>query len=129
MTPLAFVNYLLFPVENLGLAMCRWAWDFAPDSSHLLRWSQHNKPMLRVPQITAAQVRAARALLKLSQKELAKRAGVAELTIWTLENGAKQPTAETMAAVYKVLVEGGVRFTDAGGVEPATSMEAKPEVS
>ena len=85
--------------------------------------------MLRVPQITAAQVRAARALLKLSQKELAKRAGVAELTIWTLENGAKQPTAETMAAVYKVLVDGGVRFTDAGGVEPATGMEAKPEVS
>lgn len=74
--------------------------------------------MLRVPNITPAQVRAARALLGLSQRELGNRAGVAELTVWTVENGTKKPTVGTMAAIYRVLVESGVRFTEAGGVEP-----------
>jgi transcriptional regulator with XRE-family HTH domain len=65
--------------------------------------------------ITAAQIRAARAILGLgwSQERLAKESGVSETTIANIERGAsKRPSADTMDKLQTALQRGGVEFTN-----------------
>jgi transcriptional regulator with XRE-family HTH domain len=74
--------------------------------------------------ITAEQIKAARALLRLEQEELARRAGVSISTIRRLEapSGAELVAVETAGAVVKVLREAGVEFIHQG-----VTLAAKPE--
>jgi len=65
---------------------------------------------------TPAACRVARALLNLSQEELAGRAGVARLTVADFERGARKPTAATLAALRAPLEAAGVRFLPGGAV-------------
>jgi transcriptional regulator with XRE-family HTH domain len=66
--------------------------------------------------VTPEQIRAARALLRMEQEELAKRAGVSVTTIRRLEaaKGEYAVASETAERVQVVLQEAGVEFIDDG---------------
>ncbi len=66
--------------------------------------------------ITADQIRAARALLRLDQFELARRAGVSLATLRRVERGAEKARASTRAvmALQHALETAGVEFIDNG---------------
>ncbi len=73
--------------------------------------------------ISAEQIKAARALLRLEQEELARRAGVSISTIRRLEaaSGEGQVAQPTLDMVVKALEEAGVEFIHQG-----VSLKAKP---
>ena len=66
--------------------------------------------------ITPEQIRAARALLRLEQDELARRTGVSATTIRRIEatDGADRVSALTIGTVQHALEEAGVEFIDDG---------------
>jgi DNA-binding XRE family transcriptional regulator len=72
--------------------------------------------MVLIFMITARQIRAARALLGWTQKELADRAIVALNTIRLLERDAVDARSSTLRQVQRALEDGGVEFTPAEGV-------------
>jgi predicted nucleotidyltransferase/DNA-binding XRE family transcriptional regulator len=65
---------------------------------------------------TPEMCRAGRALLGMSQEELARRAGVARLTVADFERGARKPIAATLAATRSALATAGVDFVPGGAV-------------
>jgi transcriptional regulator with XRE-family HTH domain len=77
--------------------------------------------------ISAEQIKAARALLRLEQEELARRAGVSVSTIRRLEapSGAELVAGDTAASVVKILQEAGVEFIHQGvALKPKAQDEA-----
>jgi len=64
--------------------------------------------------ITAEDVRAARALLQWSQSDLAKAAKVGVSTIADFEKGARTPIAANLAAIQQALETAGVSFSPDG---------------
>jgi len=66
------------------------------------------------PIITAAQCRAARALLNWKQWQLAKHAGLATSTVADFERGVRQPIADNLTAMRAALTRGGVVFIPNG---------------
>lgn len=78
-----------------------------PDQLHL-PW-QTEPPIL-----TAAQCRAARALIDWKQWQLAKHAGVATSTVADFERGVRQPIANNLTAIRDALARGGVVFIPNG---------------
>jgi len=69
--------------------------------------------------LTAAQIKAARALLDWSQPQLAKAAGLSPQTIKRMEGpkGPGKSTAENVETVQRVLEAAGVAFIPAGGYQ------------
>jgi transcriptional regulator with XRE-family HTH domain len=67
------------------------------------------------------QIRAARGLLGWSQKELAKRSGVSDVSIINYEKGKRTPHQNTLNRIIQAFELGGVDFTDDGGVRPRQS--------
>lgn len=65
---------------------------------------------------TAAQVKAARALLAWTQTQLAKEAGVATSTVADFERGERTPVANNAAAIASALERHGIHFTGGGAV-------------
>ncbi len=65
---------------------------------------------------TPEMCRAGRALAGLSQATLARRAGVARLTVADFERAARKPIAANLAAIRSVLEEAGVAFRAGGAV-------------
>ncbi|RVD55716.1 XRE family transcriptional regulator [Mesorhizobium sp. M2D.F.Ca.ET.185.01.1.1] len=65
-------------------------------------------------QLSADQVRAARALLRWSRVRLAAKANLSETTISELENGARKPHPRTVAAVRRAFEGGGILFAAEG---------------
>ena len=65
--------------------------------------------------ITPAQCRAARALLRWSQKELARRSRVGEITIINFETEKTAPLAGTLLLLRQALEAAGVEFIDEDG--------------
>lgn len=63
--------------------------------------------------ITAGQVRMARAALKISVRNLAEAAGVADSTILRFETGRGTILATNLSRIQKTLEEGGVIFIPA----------------
>ncbi|MDR3448915.1 MAG: response regulator [Alphaproteobacteria bacterium] len=60
------------------------------------------------------QIRAARAMLSLSQRQLAKKAGVSVATLNNIERGAQtDPKISTITAIQQALESRGVEFTNA----------------
>lgn len=66
--------------------------------------------------ITAAQCRAARALLGWTQERLAAAAEVNEATVRGFERGIKRPHRASLSAVRRALEGAGVEFIDGRGV-------------
>ena len=66
--------------------------------------------------VTADQIRAARALLRLDQSELARRAGVSLATLRRVERGSEKAGASTRAAmsIQHALETAGAEFIDNG---------------
>ncbi|WP_051014017.1 helix-turn-helix transcriptional regulator [Pararhodospirillum photometricum] len=64
--------------------------------------------------ISAAQCRAARAMVEWSRDQLAEAAAVSKRTIVDFERGARAPQRSTLAAIQRALEDAGVRFTEAG---------------
>ena len=75
--------------------------------------------------ITPSQIRGARAMLNLTQAELAARAGISTTGLNNIERGVSDPKASTLSAIQRVLEEAGVEFTN--GNEPGVKL--KSEVS
>lgn len=59
--------------------------------------------------LSIGQLRAARALLGLTQGDLARRAGVGAATIKDYERGSARPSARSMAKIINALKAAGVR--------------------
>jgi len=68
------------------------------------------------PSFTPATCRAGRALLGLSQAELADRAGLPRLTVADFERAARQPLAANLAAIRSALADSGVDLLPGGAV-------------
>ncbi len=68
--------------------------------------------------ITSSQCRAGRALLGWSQPDLAKRARMNKQTISNFEAGKSTPSKTSLEKLETTLENGGVFFTERGGVEP-----------
>jgi transcriptional regulator with XRE-family HTH domain len=66
--------------------------------------------------ITSAQIRAARGLLNLSQKELADRAGISLNLLNNIERGVANPKPASVKAIRKALEHEGIEFLEENGV-------------
>lgn len=66
--------------------------------------------------IVGRQIRAARALLDMSQDELAEAAGLTPQAIRKIEGGDVQPREGTIADITRVFNDRGLEFTDNSGV-------------
>jgi transcriptional regulator with XRE-family HTH domain len=73
--------------------------------------------------LSAAQCRAARALIEWSRDELAGASKVALRTIVDFERGAREPRAATLEALRRALETAGVEFTN--GERPGVRMAGK----
>lgn len=71
---------------------------------------------------TAAQCRAARALIGWSQDELEAAAQVAKKTIADFERQARQPHSRTLDAIRTALETAGVIFIDQNGEGPGVRL-------
>ena len=83
------------------------------------------------PDISPAQVRAARAWLRWNQDALAKKAGVSKTTLNRFEQGKSVPYSGTSALLRKTLEAAGIRFQfrkmHGVGIEMTTALEAIEE--
>jgi uncharacterized protein len=72
--------------------------------------------------ITPEMCRAGRALLRISQAQLARRAGVSRLTVAHFERAASKPIPVSLAAIRSALESSGVALLPGGAVlrEPVT---------
>jgi DNA-binding XRE family transcriptional regulator len=68
----------------------------------------------KMPLITVAQIRAARALLAWSQEDLAREAGVVRRTLTGLETQTAETKVETMEKVVAALEAHGIEFVRQG---------------
>jgi DNA-binding XRE family transcriptional regulator len=64
--------------------------------------------------VTAGQIRAARALIGWKQAELAKAAGISEISVKNIEREATDPRSSTVAAIQAAFEKAGVVFLDSG---------------
>lgn len=80
--------------------------------------------------LTPAHVRSARALLSLTQEELAKAAGVSPTTVRGFETEKTTPTDDTLSRLRLALEKMGVRFLNGGapGVFLASSDHQIPKI-
>ena len=67
--------------------------------------------------VTGKQIRAARALLSMSQVELGRAAGLSETGVVGIETGRVDPKASTLANLLRVLEERGIEFLGDVGVK------------
>ncbi len=65
--------------------------------------------------ISSAQVKAARALVGLTQKQLAEAARVSEISVKNVEGGATDPRVSTLSALRSALERAGVVFLPENG--------------
>jgi transcriptional regulator with XRE-family HTH domain len=77
--------------------------------------------------ISAAQVRAARALLNLKQKDLAELSKVSLRAIAHFEAGQRKPVPATLQALRQALEAAGVIFIDENGGGSGVRLKRKPE--
>jgi transcriptional regulator with XRE-family HTH domain len=70
--------------------------------------------MISVGMITAAQIRAARALIGWKQTDLAAKSGVSEISIKNIERGHTDPRSSTLGALQAAFDKVGVVFLEPG---------------
>jgi transcriptional regulator with XRE-family HTH domain len=72
--------------------------------------------------MTPAQCRAGRALINLSQQQLADAAGVGVVTVRQFETGAAEPRRSTLDVLRRALEAAGVLFVDQNGAGPGVRL-------
>ncbi|NBR10965.1 MAG: XRE family transcriptional regulator [Alphaproteobacteria bacterium] len=79
--------------------------------------------------ITGLQIRAARAILKWSVRDLAEKCGVSYPTISKIEQTDGVPTgrSQTLIEIQKALEKGGIVFTGTPDDEPGVKVNIKPQ--
>ena len=73
--------------------------------------------------ITAAQIRAARALLNWTRDVLAERSGVSIRTLVSIEADEANPKPETMEAIFIALSTAGIIFIKKNGGGPGVRLK------
>jgi predicted transcriptional regulator len=73
--------------------------------------------------ITPAQIRAARALIEWKQTDLAKAAGVSEMSVKNIERGTTDPRVSTLQAIRTALEAAGVIFIASNGDGPGVRLK------
>ena len=68
-----------------------------------------------VDKITPAQARGARALLDITQPELAEKAGLGLSTVVDFEKSRRRVSDEAISAIQQALVSAGIMFIDENG--------------
>jgi transcriptional regulator with XRE-family HTH domain len=76
------------------------------------------------PIITPEQIRGARAMLGLTQAQLAARAGLSKTGLNNIERGKADPKASTLVAIQSALESAGIEFTN--GDAPGVRLRGKP---
>ena len=77
---------------------------------------------------SSEQLRAARALLGMSQQDVATAAGISTMTLKRAEGSGKPPaSAEAMAAIGRALEAAGVIFIDRNGNGPGVRLRDRGE--
>jgi transcriptional regulator with XRE-family HTH domain len=77
--------------------------------------------------ITAAQSRAARALLDWSREQLAEASRVGLRTLVDFERGAREPRGVTLDALRRALESAGVIFVEENGEGPGVRLRKRIE--
>lgn len=74
--------------------------------------------------LTSEQVRAARAILRLEQRQLADEAGISVETVKRIERGSGEigANSKTVAAVQRALEAAGVEFIEENGGGPGVRL-------
>jgi len=72
--------------------------------------------------ITPQQIRGARAMLGLTQAELAKRADISTTGLNNIESGTGDPKASTLTAIKGALESAGVIFVEENGEGPGVRL-------
>ncbi len=77
--------------------------------------------------ITGLQIKAARALLRMSAADLAKKAGVSLSTIQRLERFDGVPAAHmsSISPLYEVFLQAGIVFLGSPGEDPGVRLRTK----
>jgi len=79
--------------------------------------------------ISGAQVKAARELLKITQPELAKASDVSESTLQAFEADKAIPKASTLQKILNELARRGIEFTNGTGIGVRLNFEKAAEFS
>ena len=72
--------------------------------------------------ITPQQIRGARAMLGMTQAELAHKAGISTTGLNNIEKGNADPKASTLKAIQAALEAAGVLFIDSNGNGPGVRL-------
>ncbi|MDH5412131.1 MAG: helix-turn-helix transcriptional regulator, partial [Alphaproteobacteria bacterium] len=67
--------------------------------------------------ITPRQIRAARAMLDVKQRDLAAAAGISLATLNNIERGVADPRSSTLAAIERALKDAGIEVGEDGLIE------------
>lgn len=78
--------------------------------------------------ITAAQIRAARALLNWKQTDLASASGVSEMSVKNLERGQTDPRISTLSAIESAFTSAGIEFINTFNREGVVGLRRSKEV-
>ena len=75
-----------------------------------------------VDEVSPAQCRAGRALLEITQTQLAASAGLGLSTVVDFEKERRQVAPESVEAIHRALVRAGVEFIDENGGGPGVRL-------
>jgi predicted transcriptional regulator len=82
-----------------------------------------------VDKMSPAQCRAGRALLEITQTELAASAGLGLSTVVDYEKKRRQVSAESVRSMFQALVDAGIEFIDENGGGPGVRIRKRQRLA
>ena len=77
--------------------------------------------------ITPAQIRGARAMLELTQVDLANASGISKASILDIETGRTKPKSSTLSSIQRALEKAGIVFVEGDGGGPGVRLRQRSE--
>jgi len=77
--------------------------------------------------MSPAQCRAGRALLEITQTQLATSAGLGLSTVVDFEKGRRQLSSESIELIFRALSQAGVEFIDENGGGPGVRLRKRQQ--